>query len=98
MYSYLMMKADRKTMNCYPTVGTIASACNMSKAQVHKVTASLEEKGLITKIKRYKNTQNGKKHQTSNIYVIEPLPTQYRGSASIIDTHSLSDKEGNNQE
>lgn len=94
VYSYLVMKADREEMTCYPTAGKIALDCGISKSQVRKVTASLEKKGLITKEMRYKNTINGKKHQTSSLYHIEPLPIQYGGSASVLNTHSLSDKEG----
>lgn len=94
VYAYLVMKADRDTMTCYPAVSKIANECGMSKSQVHKVTASLENKGLISKIARYKDTANGKKHQTSSLYHIEPLPTQYGGSASVLNTHSLYDKEG----
>ena len=44
VYSYLVMKADRVEMTCYPTVGKIATDCGISKSQVHKVTASLEKK------------------------------------------------------
>ena len=94
VYSYLVMKADRETMTCYPTVSKIAMDCGISKSQVHKVTASLEGKGFITKETRYKDTINGKKHQTSSLYHIEPLPTQYGGSGSVLNTHSLSDIEG----
>ena len=94
VYSYLVMKSDREAMMCYPTVGKIANECGISKSQVHKVTASLEEKGLIKKEMRYRTTINGKKHQTSSLYHIEPLPIQYGGSASVLNTHSLSDKEG----
>lgn len=68
------MKADREKMTCYPTVSKIAIDCGISKSQVHKVTASLEEKGLIKKEMRYKITKNGKKHQTSSLYHIEALP------------------------
>ena len=74
VYSYLVMKADREKMTCYPTVSKIAIDCGISKSQVHKVTASLEEKGLIKKEMRYKITKNGKKHQTSSLYYIEALP------------------------
>ena len=48
VYSYLVMKADRTKMTCYPTVSKIALDCGISKSQVHKVTASLEGKGFIT--------------------------------------------------
>ena len=60
VYSYLVMKADREKMTCFPTVSKIAMDCGISKSQVHKVTASLEDKGLITKEMRYKDTINGK--------------------------------------
>ena len=93
VYSYLVMKADRVKMTCYPTVSKIAMDCGISKSQVHKVTSSLEDKGLITKEMRYKDTINGKKHQTSSLYHIEPLPTQYGGTPSVLNTHSLSDIE-----
>ena len=94
VYSYFVMKAERETMTCYPTAAKIALDCGISKSHVRKVTASLEKKGLITKKMRYKDTINGKKHQTSSLYHIEPLPIQYGGSASVLNTHSLSDKEG----
>lgn len=74
VYAYLVMKADRATMTCYPTAGKIAEDCNISKSQVRKVTASLADKGLIRKEMRYRDTANGKKHQTSSIYHIEALP------------------------
>lgn len=74
VYSYLVMKADREKMTCYPTVCKIADDCNISQSQVRKVTASLEKKGLINKEMRYKTTKNGKKHQTSSLYHIEALP------------------------
>ena len=93
VYSYLVMKSDRETMTCYPTAGKIALDCGISKSQVRKVTASLEKKRLIAKEMLYKDTINGKKHQTSSLYHIEPLPIQYGGSASVLNTHSLSDKE-----
>ena len=94
VYAYLVMKADRKTMTCYPSAAKIAADCNISISQVRKVTASLEDKGLITKEMRYRKTANDKNHQTSNLYHIEPLPTQYGVTPSVLNTHSLSDKEG----
>ena len=74
VYAYLVMKADRKTGTCYPSAAKIAADCNISISQVRKVTASLEEKGFITKEMRYRKTANDKNHQTSNLYHIEPLP------------------------
>ena len=94
VYSYLVMKSDRVKMTCYPAVSKIAVDCGISKSQVHKVTASLERKGLISKEMRYKDTNNGKKHQTSSLYHIEPLPAQYGGSASVLNTHFFSNIEG----
>lgn len=62
--AYLVMKADRKTGTCYPSAAKIAADCNISISQVRKVTASLEEKGFITKEMRYRKTANDKNHQT----------------------------------
>ena len=94
VYAYLVMKADRKTMTCYPSAAKIAADCNISVSQVRKVTASLEEKGFITKEMRYRKTANDKNHQTSNLYHIEPLPTQCGGTPSVLNTHPLYDKDG----
>ena len=74
VYAYLVMKADRKTGTCYPSAGKIAADCNISISHVRTVSASLEEKGFITKEMRYRKTANDKNHQTSNLYHIEPLP------------------------
>ncbi len=94
VYSYLCMKADRKTMTCYPAATKIALDCNISESQVRKVTAALEKKGLIKKERRYNRTQKGKNHQTSNLYYIEPLPISDTGTLSLIDRHSLSNIDG----
>lgn len=94
VYSYLVMKADRKTMTCFPSVSKIVEECNISESQVRKITAALENKGLISKETRYRKTNNGKNHQTSNLYHIHPLPTQCGGSAYLLNTHSLYDIEG----
>ena len=58
VYAYLVMKADRKT----GTAAKIAVDCNICISQVRKVTASLEEKGFITKERRYRKTANDKNH------------------------------------
>ena len=42
-------ESDAKTGTCYPSAAKIAADCNISISQVRKVTASLEEKGFITK-------------------------------------------------
>lgn len=62
VYAYLVMKADRKTGTCYPSAAKIAVDCNICISQVRKVTASLEEKGFITKERRYRKTANDKNH------------------------------------
>lgn len=94
VYSYLVMKADRKMMTCFPSVSKICADCNISESKVRKITASLENKGLISKETRYRKTAGGKNHQTSNLYHIHPPPIQYGGSAALLNTHSLYDIEG----
>lgn len=97
VYAYLCMRADRKTMTCFPSAQRIAFDCKISESQVRKVTASLEKKGFISKQRRYLKTLQGKNHQLSNLYHIEPLPVCCEDTLSIPDRHPLSDIEGNNK-
>lgn len=97
VYAYLCMRADRKTMTCFPSAQRIALDCNISESQVRKVTSSLEKKGFISKQRRYLKTLQGKNHQTSNLYHTEPLPACCEDTPSISDRHPLSDIESINK-
>ena len=96
VYAYLCMRADRKTSTCFPSAARIAAECRISESQVRKVTASLENKGFISKEKRFFKTVKGKNHQTSNLYHIEPLPSCDGDTPSIIERHPPFNIEGNN--
>ena len=64
---------DRKTFQCHPSYATIGEAVGMSNNTVKKYVESLESKGLIytqpTKVK----TRDGRVHNGSLLYTIEPI-------------------------
>ena len=73
VYAYLMYCEDRKTFQCHPSYTTIGSATGMSKNTVKKYVDSLERKGFIytesTKVK----TKDGRTHNGSLLYTIQPI-------------------------
>ena len=73
VYAYLMYCEDRKTFQCHPSYTTIGNATGMSKNTVKKYVDSLERKGLIytepTKVK----TKDGRTHNGSLLYTIQPI-------------------------
>ncbi len=95
VYAYLCMRADRKTMTCFPSAPCIAAECNISESKVRRVTATLEKKGFITKRKRFLHSIRGKNHQTSNLYHIEELPVCRADTAVPAESDPLYGKEGN---
>ena len=68
---YLIMRSDNKNHTCFPSERSIASACGMGKTSVGKSIKSLEDKGLIEKVKRYQQSKNGLMRQTSNNYILK---------------------------
>ena len=64
---------DRKTFQCHPSYATIGNATGMSKNTVRKYVESLERKGFIytepTKVK----TKDGRTHNGSLLYTIQPI-------------------------
>ena len=73
IYAYLMYCEDRKTFQCHPSYATIGNAVGMSNNTVKKYVDSLERKGFIytqpTKVK----TRDGRVHNGSLLYTIEPI-------------------------
>ena len=73
VYAYLMYCEDRKTFQCHPSYTTIGNATGMSKNTVKKYVDSLERKGLIytepTKVK----TKDGRTHNGSLLYTLQPI-------------------------
>ena len=73
VYAYLMYCEDRKTFQCHPSYTTIGNATGMSKNTVRKYVESLERKGFIytepTKVK----TKDGRTHNGSLLYTIQPI-------------------------
>lgn len=68
--SYLRMRADRDTGNCFPKINTIASDCNISPSTVKRCINSLEKKGLIRRTAIFKTNSVGKQFRSSNYYHI----------------------------
>lgn len=73
VYAFLMYCEDRKTFQCHPSYSTIGNATGMSKNTVRKYVESLERKGFIytesTKVK----TKDGRTHNGSLFYTIQPI-------------------------
>lgn len=73
VYAFLMYCEDRKTFQCHPSYATIGNATGMSKNTVRKYVESLERKGFIytepTKVK----TKDGRTHNGSLLYTIQPI-------------------------
>ena len=73
VYAFLMYCEDRNTFQCHPSYSTIGEATGMSKNTVKKYVESLERKGFIytepTKVK----TKDGRTHNGSLLYTIQPI-------------------------
>lgn len=73
VYAFLMYCEDRKTFQCHPSYATIGEATGMSKNTVKKYVESLERKGFIytepTKVK----TKDGRTHNGSLLYTLQPI-------------------------
>ena len=73
VYAYLMFCEDRTTFQCHPSYTTIGNATGMSKNTVKKYVESLERKGFIyTEPTRIK-TRDGRTHNGSLLYTIQPI-------------------------
>ena len=73
VYAYLMFCEDRTTFQCHPSYITIGNATGMSKNTVKKYVESLERKGFIyTEPTRIK-TRDGRTHNGSLLYTIQPI-------------------------
>ena len=73
VYLYLMYCEDRKTFQCHPSYATIGSAVGMSNNTVKKYVDSLERKGFIFTEPTMVKTRDGRNHNGSLLYTIEPI-------------------------
>ena len=73
IYAYLMYCEDRKTFQCHPSYATIGSAVGMSNNTVKKYVDSLERKGFIFTEPTMVKTRDGRNHNGSLLYTIEPI-------------------------
>ena len=73
IYAYLMYCEDRKTFQCHPSYATIGEAVGMSNNTVKKYVDSLERKGFIFTEPTMVKTRDGRAHNGSLLYTIEPI-------------------------
>ena len=73
VYIYLMYCEDRKTFQCYPSYNTIGTAVGMSKNTVKKYVQGLERRGLIYTEPTMVRTKDGRNHNGSLLYTLQPL-------------------------
>ena len=73
VYAYLMYCEDRKTFQCHPSYTTIGDATGMSKNTVKKYVDSLERKGFINTEPTKVKTKDGRTHNGSLLYTIQPI-------------------------
>ena len=73
VYAYLMYCEDRKTFQCHPSYATIGNAVGMSNNTVKKYVDSLERKGFIFTEPTMVKTRDGRAHNGSLLYTIEPI-------------------------
>ena len=73
VYIYLMYCEDRKTFQCYPSYNTIGTAVGMSKNTVKKYVEWLERRGLIYTEPTMVRTKDGRNHNGSLLYTLQPL-------------------------
>jgi DNA-binding transcriptional regulator YhcF (GntR family) len=64
---------DRKTFQCYPSYNTIGTAVGMSKNTVKKYVEGLERRGLIYTEPTMVRTKDGRNHNGSLLYTLQPL-------------------------
>ena len=73
VYAFLMYCEDRKTFQCHPSYATIGDAVGMSNNTVRKYVADLERKGFITTEPTTVRTRDGRTHNGSLRYTLQPL-------------------------
>lgn len=73
VYTYLMYCEDRKNFQCHPSYSTIGEAVGMSNNTVAKHVEGLEHKGLITTEHTTVKTRDGRMHNGSLLYTLQPL-------------------------
>ena len=73
VYSYLRSRVGSKD-TCWPSMQTIANACNCSDTTAHKAVDELEHIGFIRKVPTYATDRKGRRQQCNNTYYILPMP------------------------
>ncbi len=73
LLAFLMYCEDRKTYECHPSYSTIGNAIGMSNNTVKKYVDSLEKKGFICTEPTMVKTKDGRSHNGSLRYILQPI-------------------------
>ena len=73
MYGYLRSRAGSKDY-CWPSMQTIAAACNCSDTTARKAVDELERRGFIRRVPTYATDWKGRRRQCNNTYYLLDLP------------------------
>ena len=73
VYGYLRSRAGSKD-SCWPSMQTIAAACNCSDTTARKAVDELERRGFIRRVATYATDRKGRRRQSNNTYYLLDLP------------------------
>ena len=73
VYSYLKCCAGQKE-KCWPGMKNIAACCGCSENTARDAIKVLHQRRFIKKLTTYRESRNGKRHQSNNTYYILDLP------------------------
>ena len=73
MYAYLIFCEDRKTHQCWPSIGRISQHTGMSANTVAKHIRQLEEKRLIDVEPTKVRTKTGEVRNSTLLFTIRPI-------------------------
>ena len=73
VYGYLRSRAGSKDY-CWPSMQTIAAACNCSDTTARKAVDELERQKFIRRVPTYATDRKGRRRQCNNTYYLLDLP------------------------
>ena len=73
VYGHLRSCAGSKD-HCWPSMQTIAAACNCSDTTARKAIDELERRGFIRRVPTYASDRKGRRRQCNNTYYLLDLP------------------------
>lgn len=87
-YIVISSHATANDQRCWPSYTTIARKASMSLRKAKDSVKSLQEKGLIVKVPRFKVSKDKTTMEhSSNLYVIFPYSDPYNPDKEMVDQH-----------